>query len=411
MSAAAFIALTAEQRRHFDWLDAPHLAKIINALDEVEPGAARYVGGCVRDSLLEERPKDVDIATLLPPDKALSAVKAAGLGAAPTGIDHGTITAIADHQGVEITTLRADVSTDGRRASVAFTRDWATDAGRRDFRVNAIYLTPDGRLYDPVGGLEDIAAKRVRFIGDPEQRIREDYLRILRFFRFTARLSDSFDQAGLEACAKLKDGIGRLSAERIGAETMAILSLPCATMALEAMQNCGVLAEIWNAPAFTEVVRRLKGIAPDVTAPVVLAALYGDAGDGIGARLRLSNAEKSIRSKALKGAALIAPELDEVEARVLVYKLGKDVFHDAIAIACARSDLDSVAYGRLLGFADNWTPPDLPVSGKHILAAGVTPGPAVAAILSEVERQWIDEGFPERARVNEIVNETVAARR
>jgi len=364
----------------------------------------------VRDSLLGVSPKDVDIATLLPPEKVVSALQTAGLGAVPTGIDHGTITAIADHQGVEVTTLRADVSTDGRRATVAFTRDWVMDAQRRDFRLNAIYLTPDGRLFDPVGGLDDIAAKQIRFIGEAEQRIREDYLRILRFFRFTARLSQDFDTTGLAACAKLKDGIRQLSAERIGAETMAILSLPRAAMALEAMKKTGVLTQIWSAPAAIENVKRLKDIAPEATAPVVLAALFGVDGDGVGLKLRLSNAEKAIRSSALNGAKLISPNLCEPEIRVLIYKLGKDVFHDAIAIACAMGDLETTEYKRMLSVADAWMAPEFPVSGRHILAVGVPAGPEVARLLSEVERQWIDEGFPDAIRALDIVKTIVATR-
>ena len=207
MSGAPFHPLTEEQRAHFSWLTAPHLVKVIAALEAAEPHSARFVGGCVRDSLLGAKPKDFDVATALTPDAATAALKAAGLGVAPTGVEHGTVTAIADHKGVEVTTLRADVSTDGRRATVAFTRDWATDAGRRDFTVNAIYLTPDAKLYDPVGGVADAMAKRVRFIGAPEARIREDYLRILRFFRFSARFCETFDAAGLAACAALKDGM------------------------------------------------------------------------------------------------------------------------------------------------------------------------------------------------------------
>jgi len=410
MSVGKLVSLTDKQRRHFEWLEAPHLKKIIDALESVEPGSARYVGGCVRDSLLGVSPKDVDIATLLPPEKVVSALQTAGLGAVPTGIDHGTITAIVDHQGVEVTTLRADVSTDGRRATVAFTRDWVMDAQRRDFRLNAIYLTPDGRLFDPVGGMGDIAAKQVRFIGEAEQRIKEDYLRILRFFRFTARLSEGFDATGLAACAKLKDGIHRLSAERIGAETMAILSLPRAMMALEVMEKTCVLMEIWSAPAAIENVKRLKDIAPEATAPVVLAVLFGVDGDGVGAKLRLSNAEKAIRTKALKGAEQISPGLGEAEIRVLIYKLGKDVFHDAIVVACARGDLEATEYKRMLSLADAWTPPEFPISGRHLLAAGVSAGPEVATLLSEVERQWIDEGYPDAARTLDIVKAIVATR-
>lgn len=408
--APALTALSAAQRHHFDWLDAPHLKSIVGALEAAAPGGARFVGGCVRDSLLGERPKDFDIATVLTPEAVMKALKAAGLSAAPTGLDHGTVTAIADHQGVEVTTLRADVETDGRRAVVAFTEDWTEDANRRDFRINAIYLTPDGKLLDPVGGLDDIAERRVRFIGEADQRIREDYLRILRFFRFTARFSDTFDDLGLAACARLRDGIDALSAERVGAETMAILSLPRAEMALRAMQVIGVLEKVWDAPAYVDRVARMKEVAPSLASPVALAALFDDGGDGVGARLRLSNAEKAIRSNALKGAASITPGLSDQALRELIYRLGKDIFQDAIAVAYARGGIGRAQYDRLADFVDHWTPPAFPVSGRHIVDAGVAPGPAVAKILARVEQQWIDEGFPDATRAEAIVREQAGAR-
>ena len=352
------IRLTNEQRSAFHWLNAPSLKRVISALESAEAGSARFVGGCVRDSLLGVTPKDFDIATTLEPGAVTAALKKGGLRAAPTGVEHGTITAIVDHQGVEVTTLRADVSTDGRRATVAFTTDWSVDAGRRDFTINAIYLTPDGQLFDPVGGVADAGAKCVRFIGDAAGRIREDYLRILRFFRFTARFSERFDAAGLSACAELKGGMTQLSAERIGAETMNILSLPRATFALEAMHDAGVLKIIWPEGVDIAAVERLKLAEPAAPAPLVLAALYGEGGDGLGARLRLSNAEKVLRSSALKGAAQIDPSLDEQGARVMIYRLGKDVFADSVALACAFQKIAEKDHQRLKDIVDQWSPPD-----------------------------------------------------
>lgn len=404
------VPLTKGQRRHFTWLEAPAPAKVVAALEKAEPGSARFVGGCVRDSLFGDAPKDFDIATTLEPEAVTTALRAAGLGAAPTGLDHGTVTAIADHQGVEVTTLRADVSTDGRRAVVAFTRDWAVDAGRRDFTINAIYLTPDGRLYDPVGGLADAEAGRVRFIGAAQERIREDFLRILRFFRFSARFSDTLDPEGLAACAKLKDGIARLSAERIGAEMTAILALPRAAVALAAMKESGVLAEVWDAPADIDAVARLKEAAPHVSPPAALAVLFGEAGAGVGRRLRLSNAEKAIRSNALKAAAVITPGLSDKDVRALIYRFGRDVFLDGAAAARAFETIGAEEYERLLKLAEAWDVPVLPVSGRHVVEAGVDPGPAVARLLAEIEAQWIAEDFPPASRVDEILSETVAAR-
>ncbi len=404
---ASLIGLTPEQRTHFSWLNAPYLKAVIAALDAVDPGGSRFVGGCVRDSLLGEQPKDFDVATRLTPDDVMSALKAANLGAAPTGLAHGTVTAISDHKAIEVTTLRSDVETDGRRAVVAFTKDWAHDAERRDFCLNAIYATSDGKLFDPVGGLADIAARRVAFIGDAEKRIREDYLRILRFFRFTARFSEDFDDTGLAACARLKDGIADLSAERIGAELMAILILPRAGVALKAMHETGILEQIWETPAKLEEFDRLKMAAPNIEAPVALGVLFGDAGDGIGARLRLSNAEKAIRSKALKGASTIERDMAETQARILIYQFGRDVFQDAIAVARANDSIDHSDYARLQDIADNWAPPVFPVSGRHIVDQGVAPGPKVAETLARIEQQWIDEGFPTEERVHEIVKSQI----
>ena len=406
----AFIPLSDAQRRRFDWLNAPYLKKIVAALEKAEKGSARYVGGCVRDSLLGDAPKDFDIATTLSPDAVVATLKHAGLGAAPTGVEHGTVTAIADHHGVEVTTLRADVSTDGRRATVAFTKDWAVDAGRRDFRINAIYLTPDAQLYDPVGGLDDAEDKRVRFIGEPEARIAEDYLRILRFFRFTARFSGAFDAAGLAACAAMKGGIERLSAERVGAETTAILALPRAVFALQAMEACGVLAMIWPAEADIAALERLKNAEPYASAPLGLAVLYGDEGSGVGARLRLSNAEKSIRSRALDAAEDVASRMSDREIRVLIYKRGKDGVSDAAAAAHAFQRIGDDDRQRLLTVAGEWTPPVFPISGRHVVAAGVAPGPEVSVLLAAAERRWIEEDFPDEARAQAIFQEVMARR-
>ncbi len=411
MSADEFTPLTAKQRARFDWLRSAPLKKVIAALEAAEPGSARFVGGCVRDALFGAAPKDFDVATTLPPDAVIAALNTAGLRSAPTGLEHGTVTAIVDHYGVEVTTLRADVSTDGRRASVAFTRDWAVDAARRDFTINAIYLTPDGQLYDPIAGIADIEAGRVRFIGDATRRINEDFLRILRFFRFTARFSKSFDATGLAACAAQKGGIARLSAERIGAEFMAILALPRAAFALRAMQDAGVLQGIWDAPENIDAVVRLKNIAPNALAPVVLAVLFGSRGGGVGARLRLSNAEKAIRSNTLKGAEQIVPNLSDKDVRGLIYRLGRDVFHDAAAAAFALEQLNEAAHARILAVAKAWQAPVMSVSGRHIIDAGVPAGPVVAQILSATEAQWIAEDFPESSRLIEILETQIAAMR
>ncbi len=410
MSPGKLLECTDAQRNAFAWLEKPHLKSVIAALESAEAGSARFVGGCVRDSLLGETPKDFDIATTLLPAAVISAVNAAGLRAVPTGIDHGTVTVVVDHQGVEVTTLRADISTDGRRASVAFTTDWEIDAARRDFTINSIYLTPDGFLFDPVGGLDDITSKSVRFIGDAEQRIREDYLRILRFFRFSARFSPTYNRAGLAAVTKLNDGVPTLSAERIGAEFLAILSLPRAVYALDGMVQCGVLQKIWATPANVSSVGRIKDLAPHAAPPIIIAALFGEAGEGVGAALRLSNAEKSMRSLALKGKGAVKPGLDEKSIRVLIYKLGRDVFFDAIALAAAGKQIDAAEFRRLNSIAGAWRPPVLPFSGKNVISFGVRPGPEVAEILGAAEAVWMREDFPPEPRAHAILAEIIAKR-
>jgi poly(A) polymerase len=408
MTNATLTPVAAADARRFEWTAQAPLRKVVAALEAARPSSARFVGGCVRDSLLGEAPKDFDIATTLLPEEVIEALKSAGLGAAPTGIEHGTITGVADHVGVEITTLRADVSTDGRRATVAFSEDWSLDARRRDFTINAIYLTPDGKaLFDPVGGVADARANRVKFIGAAEDRIREDYLRILRFFRFSARFSKAFDADGLAACVKLKAGIARLSAERVGDELSKILALPRASVAVEAMQKAGVLEAIWPAPAAVETLAALKKIDSAAPAPLGLAALWGEAGAGIDSALRLSNASAARRLSAIGGAAQIKPEMPEREARALLYRFGAGVWRDALLLARARRKVAG-DWTTLAALTEKWTPPQFPISGKDVIALGIEKGPAVARILRAVEEAWITEDFPSRDRITDLLHEEVA---
>lgn len=399
--------LAESDSAQFDWTRSAPVEKIVAALEAARPGSVRFVGGCVRDSLIGVTPKDIDIATTLTPQAVIDALHAASLKAAPTGVDHGTITGVADHVGVEITTLRADVSTDGRRATVAFTEDWATDARRRDFRLNAIYLTTDGKLFDPVGGVADAKTRRVRFIGAPEDRIREDYLRILRFFRFSARFAGGFDAEGLSACAQLREGMSRLSAERVGDEFTRILALPRAALAVDAMAACGVLAEVWPAPASRNVLRRLKELEPEAGSPVGLAALWGEGGEGIDAALRLPNAEAARRKRALAVSNSLSPLLSEREARAILYRVGVDGWKDGVLLAMARS-ADSADWSAIAGLAERWQAPVFAYTGKDIIAAGVERGPEVAKRLRDVEEAWIAEDFPSAERLREILKEKTA---
>lgn len=398
-------ALDAAEAVRFGWTRTGPAARVMAALEAAGPGASRFVGGCVRDSLAGVAAADIDIATALRPEEATQALRRAGLGVAPTGLAHGTVTAVADHVGVEVTTLRADVSTDGRRATVAYTDDWRTDAFRRDFTINALSLAPDLVLYDYADGAADLAARRVRFIGEASARIEEDFLRILRFFRFSARFADGIDAEGLAACAALSDGLARLSAERIGDELQKTLALPRALFAVEAMARSGVLARVWPAPADVKAFARLKSSAPDAAAATGLAALFGAGGEGIDSRLRLPNAVAARRRGALAAAEAIRLGMTDREARVVQYRKGETAFRDGLEIAAARADLPPPA--QLLAVAA--TPaPVFPLSGRDVLAAGVSPGPRVAAALAAAEARWMSEDFPSTERARALLAEALA---
>jgi poly(A) polymerase len=410
MTTPPLMTLDAEAARHFSWTEDPPIRKIGAALERSRPGASRFVGGCVRDSLLGIRPKDIDIATTLRPEAVIDALATAGLRSAPTGIDHGTITGIADHVGVEITTLRADVTTDGRRATVAFTEDWRTDAGRRDFTINAIYLDFAQRIFDPVGGLDDARRGRVRFIGAPADRIREDYLRILRFFRFSARFARGFDAEGLAAAAAMRAGMSVLSAERVGDEFTKILSLPNAALAVDAMAATGVLGEVWPATPARDVLRRLKELAPDAAAALGLAALWGAAGEGVDRALRLSNSAGDRRKAALAAAADLDPRMTAHQVRVACYRRGRAAFADGLLLAEARAK--GPDWTELKTHIERHPPPQsAPVSGKDVVALGVPAGPEVAQILKAAEAMWIEEDFPDERRLRKILSDIVDARK
>lgn len=399
------------EHAEFAWTHRAPVAKIVAALETRARGASRFVGGCVRDSLVGAEPKDIDIATTLKPDEVVAALGAAGLSSAPTGIEHGTVTGIADHVGVEITTLRADVSTDGRRATVAFTNDWAIDAGRRDFRLNAIYLDFEGRLHDPVGGVADARAGRVRFIGAAEDRIREDYLRILRFFRFSARFARGFDAEGLAACAALASGMDALSAERVGGEFMRLLDFPGAPLAVDAMAASAVLREVWPAAPDRHAFRRLKDYEPSAPAPLGLAALFGRNDEGLDRRLRLSRAEGSRRKKALAAEEGLRA-LDVKGARARIYEAGVGAYPDGLALARARCGVADwkTPWGELVMVPSASPPPAFRLSGKDAIALGLAPGPDVAAAIDATEARWIAEDFPPTARARHILAEEVSTR-
>lgn len=387
------------------WLVADETQRVMAALDAVRPGASRFVGGCVRNTLLGQAVDDIDIATQLTPDKVVDAAQAAGLAAVPTGIEHGTITVVCNHRPYEVTTLRRDVSTDGRRATVAFTEAWAEDAQRRDFRFNALYADLDGAVHDPTGGgVDDARAGRVIFIGEAEARIREDYLRILRFFRFSAWYGrGGLDASGLAACAALKEGLTTLSAERVWKELKKLCAAPDPAEALAAMATQGILQIA--APALTNLdrARRLIGIDSDFMLPpdglLRVAALLADeeAARVLARTMKASNDERGRLVAALGRTPRIVSFLSMREIRRALYALGRETFEDRARLAWAEDEghARSAQWRALLALAGGWERPRLNLTGDEIVAAGVPPGPKVGAAMREVEAWWIDADFPD----------------
>ena len=377
------------------WLEASATRAVMTALEAAGgAGCARFVGGCVRNSLLGQPVDDIDIATLLTPDRTMAALKAAGLKAVPTGVEHGTVTGVSERRPYEITTLRRDVETDGRRAVVAFTQDWAEDAARRDFRLNALYADAEGQVFDPTGGgLDDAAAGRIVFVGQAETRIREDYLRILRFFRFYAWYGRGApDAAGLAACAALKAGMAQLSAERVSKELLKLLAAPDPRPAVRAMDEAGALAQVLPQVQPLTLFQALCDVTED---PVLRlsALLPADAGAAAAAAaaLRLSNADRDRLIAAVAEGPVVAPDMAPAQARAALYRLGRVAFEDRLARAEAAGGGDGDA---LRALAADWTPPRPPVNGRDLARLGVPPGPETGRLLKAFEDGWIADDFP-----------------
>ena len=387
-----------------EWMRWPETRAAMAALT-AGGGEARFVGGAVRNALLGEPVTDVDIATPLTPEEVTKRLEAAGLQAVPTGMAHGTVTAVASGKPFEVTTLRRDVTTDGRRAVVAFTKDWAEDAARRDFTINAIYATEKGELFDPTGGVGDLKAGRVRFVGDAEKRIREDYLRILRLFRFHAWYGKGeVDKPALAAASAEKAGLKKLSGERVQKELLKLLDALDPIPVLATMEEVGILSEILppnpNIP-------RLKNLVEIDTArrcgPIIrLGALISnvDHAKEVADRLKLSSAD---RDRLLVMAETLATSLAKQPlsfARALRYRQGRERFMAILFLNWAehvRSSEQNV-WDALVNLAEYWQPPKFPLDGRDAMAAGVKEGPAVGKILGELERWWIENDFkPDRA--------------
>jgi poly(A) polymerase len=354
--------------------------------------AARFVGGCVRNAVLDRPVDDIDLAVGKPPETVMRVLEAAKIKVIPTGLKHGTVTAIVDGRTFELTTLRRDVETDGRRAVVAFTDDWLTDAGRRDFTFNALYADPDGTLYDPFEGRADLAAGRVRFIGDPDTRIAEDRLRVLRFFRFQAWYGQPpIDGASYQACARNAGTLGSLSGERVRKELLRMLEAPGAADALDAMREAGVLDRWLPEYDGSARLRALAGREDKPDGLRRLAAILPATADpvAIGKRLKLSTQE-SLRLEVMLAREPVMDIAGGAKAwRAAIYRLGNGLYADRLLLATdAPGD-----WRAALAMAMAWTPPELPVSGGDALKLGLKPGPKVGALIDAVERWWIDGDF------------------
>ena len=412
-----------------DWMRAPETQVLVAALT-AKGDAARFVGGCVRDAVLGRPAGDIDLATPARPETVMARLAAASIRAIPTGLAHGTVSAVIGPRRFEITTLRRDVETDGRHARVAFTDDWAADAARRDFTINALYCDDDGTLYDPVGGLADLRARRVRFVGDARARIREDVLRLLRFFRFYAWYGrPPADAEALAACREMAPALPRLSGERVAAELLRLLAAPDPLEAVALMERTGALAEILPeaGPAATLVpliaAEGRAGIAPDgLRRPARLLRAGGggaDAAARVAARLRLSNAKRA------RLAALVAPgeisgvvvaaDLDGAGVRRALYRAGAERFVgfvDLVLLAWAETPDAAAAFAAMIETAGTWTPPAFPLRGADALAAGMAPGPDVGRLLAGIEDDWVAGGFKDgRDALLDTLRERVAAAR
>jgi poly(A) polymerase len=420
------------------WMKAAPTRALLKALGNAGI-AARFVGGCVRDALLGRPIADVDLATPARPEEVVAALDKARIKAVPTGIEHGTVTAVLSSgppRHFEITTLRRDVETDGRRARVAFDADWAEDAARRDFTINAIYLDPDGTLHDPVGGLADLEAHRVRFVGEPARRITEDVLRVLRYYRFEARFgTGTGDAAARAACHDAAPVLAGLSAERVAQEVLRLLAVPDPVPALRMMADDGVLAAILPEATRPDRLARLIALEAPTRHPGGISrspsphpnpppqageggarSAWVGAGEGrattlqndplrrlaaliavdaagaiaLAERLRLSNAERD-RLARLAPPWPLDPGGDLRAQRLALYRLGAERYRDIALLLAAEGGMDQPCLAELLARAATWQPPRFPLKGRDVTALGIPPGKRVGELLATV-REWWEAG-------------------
>lgn len=391
-----------------DWTRRGDVAAMLAALDP-DGDQCRYVGGAVRDALLGIEAADIDIATRLVPEEVMARLADAGIKAVPTGIEHGTVTAVLPGGPVEITTLRRDVSTDGRHAEVAFTDDWREDAARRDFTINALFADPRTlEVTDYFGGLADLEARLVRFIGDADARILEDHLRILRFFRFHARFGGQADAEALAACAAHADRLKALSRERIARELLLLLGSVHPIDAAQRMEETGIWRVILPemTPGGLDTLRvllaresRMGATADPLVRLAALLPVDAQVAETVAARLRLSKAQRATLAR----YAAAWPSHGTARQVAANVQPSNNVAHWLLL----RAPDDALAAG--WDSLKDWSVPDFPLGGRDILALGISAGPDVARVLGETRRRWIAEDFPDTARVNAIAAEVAAA--
>jgi poly(A) polymerase len=398
------------------WLHSGPAARVLELLNG-HGEEARVVGGAVRNALLKIPTGDIDIATTALPTEVIRRAKAAGIKSVPTGIDHGTVTLVVEGHPFEVTTLREDTETFGRKAKVVFGRDWIADAQRRDFTINGLSVDAAGRLHDHVGGLQDIAAKRVRFIGDPDQRIAEDYLRILRFFRIHAAFgAGEPDRTGYLACIRARAGLATLSAERLRMEMLKLVIAEGAAGAIVAMADGGLLLPIFGGIAYTgplaamiEAERRL-GLKPSAVRRLgALAVAVTEDARRLALRLRLTNAEtRALDSMGHRWWRLGG--MDEATARRRLYRLGEDRYRDRLMLAWARSGGagNSAQWPELATLPERWRAPKFPLHAADFIARGIAEGPALGHVLALAEDAWLAAGFAlDQATLEAIADQTV----
>jgi tRNA nucleotidyltransferase/poly(A) polymerase len=414
--------MSLPQRIRPAWLREGALPRLLDLLDR-DGEEARVVGGAVRNELLGEPVGEIDIATTAVPEEVMQRAQGAGFKAVPTGVEHGTVTVVIDGKPFEVTTLREDIETFGRHAKVAFGRDWRRDAERRDFTINALSLGRDGTIHDHVGGLADIEKRRVRFIGDPARRIAEDYLRILRFFRFHAMYghAEPPDAGGLAACIAARAGLETLSRERVRMELIKLLLAPHAVPALAVMAEAGLLETVLGGVPFLASLSNMMkleavlGLAHD--APRRLGALgvqVAEDAERLRERLRLTNAEYERVAAMADGWRRISAAMSEQDARALLYRLGAQKFTDRVLLAWSHAWEGGAAdddWRALATLPQRWTAPSFPLKASDFIARGVPKGPALGAALRAAEEAWVAEGFPMDDAALARIAEAAAARR